>query len=328
MNQNKKKIRRLLITGSRGFIGSQLFRVLAEHHDHIIVASGNDAPSRINTTHIRQAGLNSFGCSELGVGDAVLHLAGRVHIFNDYSSNSLAEYRHVNVDATLNLAWKAAAANVKRFIFLSSIKVNGEETPMDHPCSENSLPNPCDPYAISKYEAEQGLWSIARKTGMEVVVIRSPLVYGPGVKANFLRLLQYLDKGIPLPLRAINNKRSFVFLDNLIDFIITCLNHPAAANQLFLVADSHDLGTPELLHLLAGYLGCHDRLFSVPPKILGLIARVCGRTAEIQRLSSSLQVDISKAKTLLGWSPPFTVADGLEKTVDWFLEQKNKGRFT
>jgi nucleoside-diphosphate-sugar epimerase len=217
--------------------------------------------------------------------------------------------------------------------YLSSIKVNGEHTGLR--CeesgyrkknekirfSETDTPNPQDPYAVSKWEAEQLLHDIATETGMEVVIVRPPLVYGPGVKANFLRLLQFVEKGLPLPLASIRNKRSMVSLDNLVDFLICCLEHPAAAGEIFLISDGEDVSTPELIQRIASQIKRPARLFPVPVNLLKLVAKLTCKTAELDRLCGSLQVDISKAKKVLGWEPPFSVDQGLAKTVAWYTKR-------
>ncbi len=250
--------------------------------------------------------------------DVVIHSAARSHIMIDTSSNPLTEFRRVNVEGTLNFAKQAAVAGVKRFIFISSVKVNGELTQPGTPFTENDLCAPQDPYGISKYEAEQGLKKIAQETGMEVVIIRPPLVYGPGVKGNFQSMLQWVNKGVPLPLGAIDNQRSLVGLDNLVHFIITCIDHPAAANQTFLVSDGEDISTTELLRRVGTVLGKPARLIPVPRSVLELGAKILGKQAVAQRLLGSLQVDIGKARNLLEWSPPVTIDEGLTRCVSGF----------
>lgn len=257
--------------------------------------------------------------SALAEVDLVIHLAARVHVMNDDATNPLAEYRKINVDGTLNLARQAAAAGVKRFIFLSSVKVNGESTNADKPFNETNSPNPQDAYGVSKFEAEQGLIEIAKQTGMEVVIIRPPLVYGPGVKANFANMLSVVMKGILLPLGAVHNKRSFVYIDNLVSLIVWCIDHSAAANQVFLVSDGRDLSTTELLRACADALGVKSRLLPVPQKWIEFTAALFGKTQLAQRLCGNLQVDISKARTLLGWEPPVTVEYGLKVTALDFI---------
>jgi UDP-glucose 4-epimerase len=251
--------------------------------------------------------------------DAVVHLAARVHIMRGKAAASLSEFRRINVGATLNLARQAAKAGVSRFIYLSSIKVNGEQTLPGQPFTEEDAPLPLDPYSISKYEAEEGLRTLARQTGLEVVIIRPPLVYGPGVKANFLNMLRWLHTGVPLPFGSINNLRSLVALDNLIDLVITCLAHPAAANQIFLAADGEDLSTTELMRRMAHALDGPSRLVPMPASLLEAGAALLGRRDMARRLCRSLQADTSKARTLLGWNPPISVDKGLDRVAQWFF---------
>ena len=248
-----------------------------------------------------------------------MHLAARVHVMNDKNPDPLAEFRRVNVEATANLARQAAAAGVKRFVFLSSVKVNGEFTEAGQPFTADDAPAPEDPYGVSKHEAEELLRQIAAETGMEVVIIRPPLVYGPGVKANFQSMMRWLARGVPLPLAAVTeNRRSLVALDNLVDLIVTCLNHPAAANQTFLVSDGEDISTAELLNRMGAAMGKPARLFYLPPTLLKLGASVLKRPGIYQRLCGSLQLDIAKTRQLLGWTPPVSVDEGLRRAAEGF----------
>lgn len=251
--------------------------------------------------------------------DQIVHLAARVHVMNDKCSDPLAEFRRVNVEGTVALARQAAVAGVRRFVFLSSVKVNGEFTKPGHPFTADAVPAPEDPYGVSKYEAEQLLRQIAAETGMEVVIIRPPLVYGPGVKANFESMRRWLARGVPLPLAAVtNNRRSLVALDNLVNVIVTCLNHPAAANQTFLVSDGEDLSTAELLKRMSAAMGKPARLFYLPPTLLKLGANVLNRPGIYQRLCGSLQLDIAKTRQLLGWTPPMSLDEGLRRAAEGF----------
>jgi UDP-glucose 4-epimerase len=248
--------------------------------------------------------------------EVVVHLAARVHVMAYTSANPLEAFRRVNVQGTLNLARQAAATGVRRFVFVSSIKVNGEATQPGCPFTADDAPAPLDAYGVSKMEAEQGLREIARQTGMEVVIIRPPLVYGPGVKANFAAMIRWLQRGVPLPLGAIHNQRSLVALDNLVDLMVTCLTHPAATNQTFLVSDGEDVSTTELLRRMGQALGRPARLVPVPASILKLAAALVGKRDVAQRLCGSLQVDIEKTRKLLGWTPPLTLDQGLRKAAE------------
>jgi nucleoside-diphosphate-sugar epimerase len=255
--------------------------------------------------------------------DVVVHTAARVHIMRDISPNPLVEFRRINVDGTVNLARQAAKAGVRRFIFMSSVKVNGERTVGDRPFKADDLAAPIDAYGISKHEAEVALMELGRETGLEVVIIRSVLVYGPGVKANMLSMMKWLHRGIPLPLGAMHNKRSLVALGNLVDLIVTCVRHPAAANQVLLVSDGEDLSTTALLRKAAGAMGKHAVLIPTPAWMLRLTARLVGKEEIARRLCDSLQVDIDRTRRLLGWTPPIPVEVALKETARDFLRNKS-----
>lgn len=313
----------VLITGASGFVGLAMVNRLLVHPKFTPRSAVRQVNHQLSaTSDVRQVGdlvQNTDWRAALHRIDVVVHAAARVHVMNDAVADPLAEFRKVNVDGTLNLARQASAAGVKRFLFISSIKVNGEETLPGKPYSAADIPAPVDPYGVSKIEAEQGLRQLSEETGMDVVIIRPPLVYGPGVKANFLSMMRWLKKGIPLPFGAIHNKRSLVALDNLVDLIVTCIEHPAAANQTFLAGDGEDLSTTELLQRMAKALGRPARLIPVPSKVLELGASMLGKQALMQKLCGSLQVDISKAGELLGWTPPVSVDEALRKTAEDFL---------
>ena len=245
----------------------------------------------------------------------VVHCAARVHVMADTAADPLTEFRRLNVQGTLNLAHQSASAGVQRFVFVSSIKVNGEATQSGSPFAADDVAAPLDAYGISKMEAEQGLRDLAAKTGLEVVIIRPPLVYGPGVKANFAAMMRWLQRGIPLPLGAIHNQRSLVALDNLVDLIVTSLTHPAAANQTFLVSDGEDVSTTELLRRMGQAMGRPARLIPVPVSLLKLAAALVGKPDVAQRLCGSLQVDIEKTRRLLDWTPPLSLDQGLRKAA-------------
>jgi nucleoside-diphosphate-sugar epimerase len=247
--------------------------------------------------------------------DVVVHLAARVHVMREIAVDPESLFDAVNNVATHNLALAAAHAGVKRFVFISTVKVNGESTAPGHPFVETDTPAPRDAYARSKYQAEEDLKELAQQHGMEWVIIRPPLVYGPGVKANFAALANAATKGLPLPLGSIRNQRSLVALDNLVDFIVCCTQHPKAANQTFLISDGHDLSTPELVRQLAQAAGVTVRLPSIPVALLKLAAALLGKKGAVERLSENLQVNIGKAQTLLQWVPPLTVAQGLANVI-------------
>lgn len=245
----------------------------------------------------------------------VVHLAARVHVMLETVSKPLTAFRAINVENTLNLARQAAVAGLKRFVFISSVKVNGESTSPCQSFTEADPASPRDFYAQSKYEAEQGLHQLSADTGMEVVIIRPPLVYGPGVKANLAALKNAVQRGWPLPLGAVHNRRSLVSLDNLVDFIVTCINHPNAANQTFLVSDGQDMSTTELVRGMSQAAGMPARLLPVPVWALRAGASLLRKRDVVQRLCGNLQVDISKARSVLGWVPPVSVEEGLRRTM-------------
>lgn len=317
----------VLLTGTTGFVGHALLaRLSAQPALELIAVSRRSLPelsASIAQARIADLTADTAWQPVLQSVEVVVHAAARVHVMHDTSSDPLAEFRKVNVDGTLNLARQAAAAGVRRFIFISSIKVNGEGTALDEPYYADARPAPADPYGISKMEAEQGLRTLAAATGMEVVIIRPVLVYGPGVKANFLSMMRWLHKGVPLPFGAIHNRRSLVALDNLVDLIVTCIDHPAAANQTFLVSDGEDLSTTELLSRMGVALGKPTRLLPVPSRLLEVGAAMLGKQALAQRLCGSLQVDISKTRELLNWTPPVTVDQALRKTAENFLQERS-----
>ena len=310
----------VLVTGGSGFIGNALCEELSRLGLEVRVA--------LRSAHPRIAAVESQVVGEINGEtdwsellrnvDVVIHLAARVHVMDDQSADPLAEFRRINVDGSLNLAKQAASAGVKRLIYLSSVKVNGELTLPEQPFKESDMANPQDAYGLSKFEAEQGLLLLAQETGMEVVIIRPPLVYGQGVKANFASMMRAVKRGLPLPLSAIHNNRSFVYVGNLVDLIATCIQHPAAANQVFLVSDGCDLSTTILLKSCATALGVKSRLWNVPQRLIEGLAALVGKRDVAQRLCGNLQVDISKAHKLLEWTPPISVADGLKATAKDF----------
>lgn len=307
-----------LVTGASGFIGSALCQTMRDRGMPVRAATRSPFKSGDAIDRIQVGDLSAKADWNAALKNAhsIIHLSARVHVMNDRSTNPLAEFHRINVDGTANLARQAASAGVSRFVFLSSIKVNGESTCTGKPFRFDDVPEPKDPYGRSKLEAEQVLTQIAAQTGMEVVIIRPPLVYGPGVKANFEAMMRWLEKGWPLPLgAATKNRRSLIALDNLVDLILTCVTHPAAANNTFLASDGEDLSTADLLRRIGLALGRPAHLVPVPTKLLNWGASVIGKQSIYQRLCGSLQVDITNTQHLLDWTPPLTVDEGLRRAA-------------
>ncbi len=309
----------LLLTGSTGFIGKHLVADLKKRELTFQLA--------IRSKHAKSTSNKCFAVEEInqhtlwtealnGVTD-VIHLAARVHITHETSIDAYAAFRAVNTEGTLNLARQAATAGVRRFIFLSSIKVNGEGKQGAY--SEVDKPFPEDAYGVSKWEAEQGLWEISAETGMQIVILRIPLVYGPCVGANFLQLLKAVNKAWPLPLGGIHNQRSFLYVGNLVDAITVALQHPNAANKLYLLSDGQDVSTTQLIDFMAATLHKPSRLLSVPQGILRMVAGLMGKSSAVDRLFGSLILDSSKFRKELSWVPPFSMQQGLAETAQWFL---------
>lgn len=305
---------KILLTGYSGFVGSALFSSLAA--EQLVLIGRHKTELQCASSFIKHLDANENYDDCLEDVAVVIHCAARVHMMNDTAIDPLQAFREINVLGTLNLARQAAAAGVKRFIYLSSIKVNGEATHDNLPFHHNDIPAPLDAYGVSKAEAENGLHLLAKETGMELVIIRPPLIYGPNVKANFASMLKLARKNLPLPLGAINNKRSLVALDNLVDLIVTCIDHPGAANQTFLVSDDHDVSTTELLKLMTRASGKKPRLLPVPVSWLRFAAKLTGKQAVIERLCGNLQVDIQHTKETLGWMPPISVEEGIARCFD------------
>lgn len=314
---------KVLLTGANGFVGQELCAELlrdghwvrgalrkntgrlakADEIEYVVVGS-------VDADTVWQPAL--MGC------DVVVHLAARVHVMRDAASDPLAEFRKVNTEGALNLSRQAAQAGVRRFIFISTIKVNGEGS--DNPYLETDTPAPKDPYAISKWEAEQGLQKIALETGLEVVILRPPLVYGPGVRANFLHLMQLIQQGWPLPLGAIKNHRSLLYLGNFVDVIRLCIEHPAAPGQTFLVDDGQTISTPDLIREIAKAMNRPARFVPVPVSLLQWVGSMTGRSAAVSRLTGSLYVDSQAIRSRLGWTPPYSMQTGLAHTVAAFIQ--------
>ena len=308
----------ILVTGANGFIGSGLVPELIAHGYAVRRCTRN--PGEGSDMAVGEIEPDTDWNQALMGISTVVHLAGRAHVLKDISNDPLTEFRRINVEGTLTLARNSAQAGVRRFIYISSIGVNGIQSA--RPFTESETPQPVEPYAISKYEAEQGLLQISRSSEMEVVIIRPPLVYGPNAPGNFGRLLRVVHRGFPLPLGAIHNKRSLVALENLVDLIVTTIAHPAAANQIFLAGDGEDLSTTELLQRMARALGRPLRLISVPVWLIEAGAYLIGKEVLAQKLCGSLQVDISKARNVLGWMPPVSFDEAMQKTANYFLESQ------
>lgn len=313
----------ILITGATGFVGTALCTDLATRRIAFRPVS-RTARSGFLTVGDIDAGTD--WSEALAGSDAIVHLAARVHVMDEKAADPLAAFRAANVEATLNLARQAAAAGARRFVFVSSIKVNGEATAPGQPFTAADRPNPVDPYGISKWEAEQALFALGHETGMEIVVIRPPLVYGPGVKANFASLMRLAKRGLPLPLGAVANRRSLVFVGNLTDFIVLCTHERGAANRTFLVSDGDDRSIGQLLTGISHVMGRKAWLLPVPPHLISLAAAVLGKAQAAQRLLGWLQVDIGETRRHTGWTPPFSTAQGLAQTVEAFLRQDDRSR--
>lgn len=310
---------KVLLTGASGFIGRALLPRL-QKDDHVVFAAVRRPAGLPDERLIGNIGPATDWKNAVRGCEVVVHLASRVHVMRETATDSLAANREINTAGTLNLARQAAAAGVRRFVFASTVKVNGEGR--EQPYRENDEPAPEDAYAISKFEAEAGLRAISRETGMEIVILRFPLVYGLGVTANFLRLLQIVDRGLPLPFGSINNRRSLIYLGNLVDVISLSLAHPAASNKTWLVSDGEDVSTPVLVRRIATALGRPARLLPVPTGVLRGLGAVTGKRKEMGRLLGSLAVDSSAIRRELGWVPPYTMGEGLAETARWFREQK------
>ena len=276
-------------------------------------------PPGIDIVEIGNIGPSTEWITALEGIDTVVHLAARVHVMDKSTANPITAYREVNVSGTKHLAQTAKSKGVRRFVYVSSIKVNGEERA--DPYTEADQPAPVDPYGISKFEAEQELHNIADKTGLEVVILRPPLVYGPEVKANFLRLIKLINRGILFPLAGVKNHRSMIYIENLVDALFTCATHPRAAGKIFLVSDGTDVSTPELIQKISSALGKHARVFALPPGLLRLLGRLSGKYEAVSRLLDSLIVDSTKIRTELDWKAPFSMEEGLRETVRWYQQE-------
>jgi nucleoside-diphosphate-sugar epimerase len=301
---------RFFVTGASGFVGSALSSELRMR--------GIDVHS-ISRTQQEIDGSTDWRDALQGV-SVVIHLAARVHVMHESAVDPLAEFRKVNVEGTEHLARSAAAAGVKRLVYVSSIKVNGEETIGGQRYSEVSAPFPADPYGISKWKAEQALQRVAAETGLEVVVIRPPLVYGMGVKGNFAQMLDVVARRIPLPFAAVRNQRSLIYIGNLVDALIVCATHPAATGNVYLVSDGEDVSTLELLRRLGEAMGRPARIFPSPIWLLFMMGKIAGRRDQLLRLMGSLQIDSHKICSELNWKPPYSLQQGLQKTAEWYRD--------
>ncbi len=314
----------VLVTGANGFIGRKLCVSLEEHGYAIRAAvrepsSATGLSKAVDVVTVGAIGTETDWSQALRGVETVVHLAARVHVLREKARNPLAEFRLVNVAGTERLARMAASAGVRRLVYVSSIKVNGEHT-HELPFTEADTPEPQDAYGLSKWEAEQALLKIAAETGLEVVIVRPPLVYGPGAGGNFLRMMDWVNRGFPLPLGSIRNLRSLIYLGNLVDALVVCVTHPRAAGNIFLVSDGEDVSTPELIRRLAQAMGRRPRLVSFPPALLRLAGLLTGKSAEVERLLGSLRVDSSKIRRELQWTPPFSMTQGLRETAVWYSE--------
>lgn len=309
---------RVLVTGATGFVGRQLCAELIRREYQVKAAVRTpDALNAVEQTAVvgQIDGRTDWTQALDGV-DAVIHLAARVHVMKEAAADPLAEFRKVNVQGTEHLARQAASAGVKRLVYVSSIKVNGEETTGRQGYTEQDEPMPQDPYGVSKWEAELALHRVASETGLEIVVVRPPLVYGPNVKGNFAQMLKALRYSVPLPLASVHNRRSLVYVGNLVDALICCAAHPEAAGQTYLLSDGEDVSTPCLLRQLGRAIGHPARLLPCPPVLLKLAGRLVGLSNQMDRLLGSLQVDSGKIRRELHWTPLYSLQQGLSATAE------------
>lgn len=310
-------MQKILVTGANGFVGNAVYRHLKKEGVNVIGSSRrpNDEFFILGPSLNANANWHPLlsGCT------TVIHTAGRAHVLRETEGNPLNTFREINTFGTLTLAKQAENAGIQRFIFISSIGVNGPHS--DDPFSESDTPRPVDPYAISKFEAENGLWELAKKSSMEIVIIRPTLIYGPGSIGNFAVLLKYIQSGLPMPMGGISNKRTFLGIDNLVDLIMTCIDHPAAANQLYLAGDLEIISTYELIRCLSSLMNRPVRLFTLPINLTKTLAQLVGKRKQFDKLTGNLWITPTKTKEQLGWSPPHTQLDGLKLTVAHFLSQ-------
>ena len=309
---------KFMISGAGGFVGRALCAELFRRGQSVSAAVRSDKSSIKNTEVIIVGAIDSETkwADALCDVDVVIHLAARVHVMREKAADPLAEFLQVNLHGTSNLARQAACFGVKRFVYVSSIKVNGEQTSATQSFTELDEPSPQDFYSISKWQAEQALWRIAQETGLEIVVVRPPLVYGPGVKGNFAQMLAVIAKRFPLPLASVYNRRSLIYVENLVDALIVCATHPVAAGQTYLVCDGEDISTPDLLRQLGDAMGCPAHMLPFPPSWLRMLGKLSGKSEQVERLLGSLQVDSGKIRRDLNWFPPYTLQQGLQATAE------------
>ncbi len=310
----------LLVTGASGFVGQALVTESIRRGLQVrgAMRTSGKLLSGVEACTVGAIDGETDWVDALRGMDVVIHLAARVHVMKDNIADPLAEFLKVNLHGTMKLARQAARTGVKRFVYVSSIKVNGERTHEGQKFSGADIPAPQDPYAVSKWYAEQALYRVASETGMEVVIARPPLVYGPGVRGNFVHMLDVIAQRIPLPFASIHNRRSLVYVGNLVDALITCATHPAAVGQTYLVCDGEDVSTPDLLRQLAVSMGIPSRLFPCPPALLQLAGKLAGKSQQLERLLGSLQVDGDKIRRDLNWAPPYSLLQGLQATAEWY----------
>ncbi len=313
----------VLITGASGFIGQVLCAAMLRQGWHIKAASRTPGkyPAGIDSVTTGEITALTDWSDALRDVDVVIHLAARVHVLRETSVDPLGEFKKVNLHGTSNLARQAFQAGVKRLVYVSSVGVNGPSTTAVRPYTELDEPKPHNPYAISKWLAEQELQGIANKSSFEVVIVRPPLVYGEHAPGNFARLVKLLERGIPLPLASVKNLRSLIYVGNLVDALMVCATHPAAAGQTYLVSDGEDVSTPGLLRQLADAMGLPARLFPCPPSLLHLVGKLTGSSRQMDRLLGSLQVDSAKIRRDLNWVPPYSLQQGLQATAEWYRNQ-------
>jgi len=310
---------KVCITGANGFVGKSLAKLLEKHKISLLLASRSiESESfgqnlKLDFNNMENLHLSLTGC------DVVVHLAARVHMMKNSLQHSSQEYLKINTQLTEKLIHQAILAGVKRFIFVSTVKVFGESSPVNQPFLEKDTCKPQDDYSVSKLKAEEILLETAKKSAIEVVIIRPPLIYGQGVKANFASLLKLIHHRVPLPFGAINNKRSLIYVENLTHFIMYCLSHPAAKNEVFSISDGSDVSTTSLIQEISRAINAPIWNVKFPERWLIFISRIFRKDKQIMRLCGNLQVDISKAKILLGWTPPFTLQQGLKQTVENFV---------